>query len=108
MVCISNIIGCLRVRLVMMSSWISRADSFSVMHGAVKWCTMETVSIGCTQLSSRDRSLIHEPQDLFGNIVRGVVSPILSNILLNKLDKYVETVLIPQYTRGDQRRFNPE
>ena len=31
----------------------------------------------------------------------GVVSPILSNIYLHKLDDFVETVLIPQYTRGD-------
>src|SRR2546427_8331186 len=30
----------------------------------------------------------------------GVVSPVLSNIYLHKLDEYVETVLIPQYTRG--------
>jgi retron-type reverse transcriptase len=29
-----------------------------------------------------------------------IVSPILSNILLDKLDTFVETVLIPQYTRG--------
>ena len=34
----------------------------------------------------------------------GVVSPILSNIYLHKLDVYVETVLIPQYTRGERRR----
>jgi group II intron reverse transcriptase/maturase len=38
----------------------------------------------------------------------GVVSPILSNIYLHKLDVYVETVLIPQYTRGQRRRENPE
>jgi group II intron reverse transcriptase/maturase len=38
----------------------------------------------------------------------GVVSPILSNIYLHKLDVYVETVLIPQYTRGEYRRHNPE
>src|SRR5450755_3225318 len=38
----------------------------------------------------------------------GVVSPILSNIYLHKLDAYVETVLIPQYTRGKHRRGNPE
>src|SRR6266571_4591549 len=30
----------------------------------------------------------------------GVVSPILSNIYLDKLDKFVEQELIPQYTRG--------
>ena len=35
-----------------------------------------------------------------------VVSPILSNILLDKLDKFVETVLIPKYTRGEKRKRN--
>jgi group II intron reverse transcriptase/maturase len=38
----------------------------------------------------------------------GVVSPILSNIYLDRLDKFAETVLIPQYTRGVRRRHNPE
>lgn len=38
----------------------------------------------------------------------GVVSPILSNIYLNKLDEFVEQELIPQYTRGAHRRNNPE
>lgn len=37
----------------------------------------------------------------------GIVSPLLTNILLDKLDKFVETVLIPRYTKG-QRRANPE
>ena len=37
-----------------------------------------------------------------------MVSPILSNIYLHKLDVYIETVLIPQYTRGKYRRHNPE
>jgi group II intron reverse transcriptase/maturase len=37
----------------------------------------------------------------------GVVSPILSNIYLDRLDQYVETMLIPAYTRGKQRRTNP-
>ena len=37
----------------------------------------------------------------------GVVSPILSNIYLDRLDTFVETVLIPQYTRGELRRSNP-
>jgi group II intron reverse transcriptase/maturase len=36
----------------------------------------------------------------------GVVSPILSNILLSKLDTFVETILIPQYTSGARRRAN--
>ena len=38
----------------------------------------------------------------------GVVSPILSNIYLDRLDKFVETTLLPEYTRGVHRRSNPE
>jgi group II intron reverse transcriptase/maturase len=37
-----------------------------------------------------------------------VVSPILSNIYLSRLDTFVETVLLPQYTRGTLRASNPE
>jgi group II intron reverse transcriptase/maturase len=37
----------------------------------------------------------------------GVASPILSNIYLDRLDTFVDTVLIPQYTRGKCRRSNP-
>src|SRR6266542_3579145 len=38
----------------------------------------------------------------------GMVSPILSSIYLHKLDTFVETVLIPEHTRGKLRRHNPE
>ncbi|MGH3280916.1 MAG: reverse transcriptase domain-containing protein [Trebonia sp.] len=38
----------------------------------------------------------------------GVLSPILSNIYLHKLDEFVERELIPQYTRGTRRGVNPE
>jgi group II intron reverse transcriptase/maturase len=37
----------------------------------------------------------------------GVTSPILSNIYLDRLDTFVETVLIPEYTRGSVRANNP-
>jgi group II intron reverse transcriptase/maturase len=37
----------------------------------------------------------------------GVVSPVLSNIYLHKLDEFVETVLIPDHTRGRARVGNP-
>jgi len=47
-------------------------------------------------------------QTLSGVPQGGVVSPVLSNILLDKLDKYVEKVLIPKYTKGDKRRRNQE
>jgi group II intron reverse transcriptase/maturase len=43
---------------------------------------------------------------LSGSPQGGVVSPVLSNIYLHKLDEYVENVLIPQYTRGGARRRN--
>jgi hypothetical protein len=35
-----------------------------------------------------------------------VVSPVLSNIYLNKLDEFVERDLIPRYTRGASRARN--
>jgi group II intron reverse transcriptase/maturase len=38
----------------------------------------------------------------------GTVSPILSNIYLDKLDTFIEQELIPRYTRGARRRPNPE
>ena len=38
----------------------------------------------------------------------GVVSPVLSNIYLHKLDESVEEEIIPRYTRGERREKNPE
>jgi group II intron reverse transcriptase/maturase len=38
----------------------------------------------------------------------GIASPIMSNIYLDRLDKFVETQLIPQYHRGGRRRENPD
>ena len=38
----------------------------------------------------------------------GVVSPILSNIYLHKLDEFIEQELIPQCTAGASRKDNPE
>ena len=36
-----------------------------------------------------------------------VVSPVLSNVYLSRLDQFVETTLLPQYNRGTRRRPNP-
>ncbi len=38
----------------------------------------------------------------------GVLSPLLANIYLDRLDQYVEHVLLPRFNRGRRRRENPE
>jgi group II intron reverse transcriptase/maturase len=38
----------------------------------------------------------------------GVVSPVLTNIYLDKLDKSIETILLPEYNQGDKRGRNQE
>ncbi len=45
---------------------------------------------------------------LSGSPQGGIVSPILANIYLDRLDKFVEQTLIPQYTRGEKRAQNAE
>lgn len=37
----------------------------------------------------------------------GIISPILANIYLDRLDRFVEETLLPAYNRGDERRGNP-
>ena len=59
------------------------------------------------------RSGPHQPLRAALRITRhcalgGVVSPILSNVYLHKLDKFVEKELIPRHERGESRKWNAE
>jgi len=46
-------------------------------------------------------------ETLSGTPQGGIISPLLANIYLNDLDRFVEDTLIPAYTKGDKHRNNP-
>jgi group II intron reverse transcriptase/maturase len=45
---------------------------------------------------------------LSGTPQGGVISPLLANIYLDRLDQFVEQTVSPAYTRGKAKRLNPE
>ena len=47
-------------------------------------------------------------ETLSGSPQGGIISPLLANIYLDKLDKFVEEKLIPVYTKGDEKRIDAE
>jgi hypothetical protein len=51
--------------------------------------------------------LSEAPNKIICNIVGGVLSPILSNIYLDRLDQFVETVLLPAHNHGKRRKPYP-
>ena len=72
-----------------------------VHDGRIIRLVQNILDAGYMESWKRQKTLSGTPQG-------GIISPILSNILLDKLDKYVETVLIPKYTRGEKKRPNQE
>ena len=67
---------------------------------------LKTVAIGRTQSFAGDpyREVYHA----FCYFVGGVISPLLTNIYLDKLDQFVEETLMPKYNRGQARQENPD
>lgn len=49
----------------------------------------------------------HHHPSYSGTPQGGVISPLLANIYLDRLDTFVEEHLLPAYTRGEHRRRNP-
>jgi len=45
---------------------------------------------------------------LSGTPQGGIISPLLSNIFLDRMDKYVEAVLLPHYNKGERRKRSKE
>jgi group II intron reverse transcriptase/maturase len=45
---------------------------------------------------------------LSGTPQGGIISPLLANIYLDKLDQYVDQTLSPAFTRGKAKRLNPD
>src|SRR5208337_1794616 len=76
---------------------------------SLPWTGIEPGLPSLPILRSEPRSRNDRVRDQGGfcNIVGGVASPILSNIYLDRLDQFVETVLIPAHNHGKRRKPYP-
>jgi len=83
------------------ATWILSVLSEKIHDGRFLHLMKKLLDAGYLEDWKFNRTLSGVPQG-------SIVSPILSNILLNKLDRFVETALIPQYTRGEKRKLNQE
>jgi hypothetical protein len=67
-------------------------------------CAVESLAIARTQLLARDGD--GELQHSFCQIVGGVISPILANLYLDRLDRFFADTLAPMFNRGEKRQPN--
>src|SRR5262252_4857581 len=81
-----------------------RANATSSGRWSNGWKSRVTRSMSC--FGSTHIRVITIPKKNVGNFVGGESSPILSNVYLDRLDKFVEDTLIPEYTRGEKREAN--
>lgn len=59
----------------------------------------------CFRLDMREDWRYH--QTLSGCPQGSILSPVLANVYLNTVDTFVETILMPQHTKGERRKMNP-
>jgi hypothetical protein len=46
-------------------------------------------------------------QGRFCNVVGDATSPLLANVYLDRLDRFVEQALLPEFTKGERKRTRP-
>jgi group II intron reverse transcriptase/maturase len=71
-----------------------------IQDGRFVGLVKKLLNAGYLEAGKRHKPLSGVPQG-------SILSPVLSNLLLNKLDRFVETTLIPRYTKGEKRQPNP-
>jgi len=96
------------------------------IEGDIKGCfdnIDHTVLLSILREKIRDNRFLHLVEDLLragyleqwnyrptlsGTPQGGIASPLLANIYLDRLDKFVEQTLIPEFTRGGEKQRRPE
>src|SRR5215813_5825580 len=82
-----------------------RANATSSGHWSSGWKWLGATSI--LYFGSIHIRVITIPKKKVCNFVGGEVSPILSNIYMDRLDRFVEDTLIPKYSREERREIHP-
>src|SRR5215468_5830565 len=91
-------------RCATLTSWCPWRGACVRWH-SLEWGPQKPITIPGSQLCSWNtcRELYRQ----VSNFVGSVLSPILSNIYMDRLDRYVQETLIPEYMQGKSRAVNP-